>query len=299
MDKDFEQFINIVKTKLTDEFNLWQQKHSSIPETLKLAISDNICSGGKMLRPSIIFACANSLGIFDEKLLLPICLSVEFIHSYSLIHDDLPCMDNSTLRRGKPSCWAKYGQDIALLVGDGLLTESFNIIADSCLPDRSKVLLVSHLSKASGMFGMVAGQFFDMNQDQFIDLNPEEQKNAILHDIYLKTGAIIEFCCFAPSLINDGLNVEKFNLLKAIGNKIGTIYQIVDDFLDQKSESQYIGKPTNQDANKLTLIKVIGFENTKFFLEQTVEECSRLIKNLNSETFYLEKILEFVKMRKN
>jgi len=207
-------------------------------------------NGGKRFRPLLIRASGNLFDI-PFQTLLPIAVATELIHAYSLVHDDLPPMDNADMRRSKPSCWRQFDEATAILVGDALLTLAFEVLASSSLRPEISLELVAKLARASGPNGMVGGQMLD------IDQNHQNELESIRNLQRLKTGELIAFCAEAGAIIAEAENSLKQSL-KEVGYKIGLIYQMVDDLLDQKGSIKNLGKPVQQDINKKTLIDVMG-----------------------------------------
>ena len=222
--------------------------------------------GGKKIRSTIILNTGKILNI-KPKYLINICAAVECIHSYSLIHDDLPCMDDDKLRRGKPSTHVKFGESTAILAGNSLLTLAFEIIADKnykIKPDQ-KVELIKKLSECSGHTGIAGGQFLDLSYEK-----KKIGSSNIINMQKKKTGKLFEFCCLAPALIsNKNKKIKKD--MSFIGEELGFLFQIADDLLDVKGNKSHVGKPVNKDKKKgkSTLIKLMGYNKTlKFALRR-------------------------------
>ena len=222
--------------------------------------------GGKKIRSTIILNTGKILNI-KPKYLINICAAVECIHSYSLIHDDLPCMDDDKLRRGKPSTHVKFGESTAILAGNSLLTLAFEIIADKNYKIKSdqKVELIKILSECSGHTGIAGGQFLDLSYEK-----KKIGSSNIINMQKKKTGKLFEFCCLAPALIsNKNKKIKKD--MSFIGEELGFLFQITDDLLDIKGNKSYVGKPVNKDKKKgkSTLIKLMGYNKTlKFALRR-------------------------------
>ena len=232
------------------------------PELLHKAMHYAVFNGGKRLRPLLVYAIGDAFNVNLDKLDLPAC-AVEFIHSYSLIHDDLPAMDNDDWRRGKPSCHKAFDEATAILAGDALQTLAFETL--SCLPknlfsDRQKLLMIHTLSLASGSRGMAGGQALDIMTIKSCNHNDIE----ITHQ--LKTGALIN------ASIQLGMIAAEIPLdsptalsLKHYGNCLGFAFQIQDDILDIVGDEKELGKPVGSDAEneKITYAALVGIEKAK------------------------------------
>ena len=230
---------------------LKNQKQSLLINPMKYGV----ISGGKKIRSTIIFDAAKIFNI-KEKKLINIAAAVECIHSYSLIHDDLPCMDNDSLRRGKPTTHIKYGEASAVLAGSSLLTLAFEIITDKKfkLNSKSKNQIVSSLAICSGHTGIAGGQELDLKFE-----NKNKKLNQIIDMQKKKTGKLFNFCLYAVGVIANRNNKEK-KFLSNLGEEIGLLFQLADDFLDIKSSKKFAGKPVKKDnkKGKSTLLNLMG-----------------------------------------
>ena len=214
--------------------------------------------GGKKIRSKIIIDIGKIFNL-DYKKLIQVAAAVECIHAYSLIHDDLPCMDNDNLRRGKLSAHKKYGESTAILAGNSLLTIAFEILSDEKFKINlsTSIKLINSISKCSGHSGIAGGQYLDLNF---------EKKSISIKNIEImqikKTGRLFSFCCMAPAIMANKLNNLK--KMEKIGEKIGLLFQIVDDLIDLKGTSKKAGKKTKKDMKKgkATLIRALGYKNT-------------------------------------
>tara|TARA_B100000965_G_scaffold151469_1_gene125922 strand:+ start:313 stop:1185 length:873 start_codon:yes stop_codon:yes gene_type:complete len=214
--------------------------------------------GGKKIRSKIIVDIGQIFNL-DYKKLIQVAAAVECIHAYSLIHDDLPCMDNDNLRRGKLSTHKKYGESTAILAGNSLLTIAFEILSDEKFKINisTRIKLINSISKCSGHSGIAGGQYLDLNF---------EKKSISIKNIEImqikKTGRLFSFCCMAPAIMANKLNNLK--KMEKIGEKIGLLFQIVDDLIDLKGTSKKAGKKTKKDMKKgkATLIRALGYKNT-------------------------------------
>jgi geranylgeranyl diphosphate synthase type II len=230
--------------------------------TLSQAMRYSLTAGGKRMRPLLLLATVQSLGGELSKS-YEIATALEYIHTYSLVHDDLPAMDDDAMRRGKPTNHKVYGEDIAILAGDGLLTQAFEIAAEGLLPAEKKVALILALAKAAGPMGMVAGQTEDIEgESQQLSL---ELLKAV-HE--KKTGELLRFSVYAGGLISDA-SFTVMTQLNEFAAHFGLAFQILDDILDVVGDATELGKKTGMDAalNKSTYPALLSLEGAKVALE--------------------------------
>ena len=247
--------------------------------------------GGKRLRPFLVIESARLFG-FSEEAALDAASAVEMIHCYSLIHDDLPAMDDSDLRRGRPTVHVKFDDATAVLAGDGLLTEAFAVLADAKThPDAAvRCELIAGLARASGAAGMVGGQM--------IDLSPERDRLDLagITDLQeLKTGALIVFSCQAGAILAQAGQAER-QALGDYARKLGLAFQIVDDLLDSESTPEALGKPTGQDeaAGKATFVGQLGVEGARDMASGLVDQACRALEIFGTRASILEQTATFV-----
>ena len=224
--------------------------------------------------------------------LIQIGAAVECIHAYSLIHDDLPCMDNDNLRRGKPSTHIKFGESTAVLAGNSLLTMSFEILSDPKLmiTDKIKVNLIKKLSECSGHSGIAGGQYLDLNFE-----HKQVKKLQLIEMQNKKTGKLFSFCCGSSAIIKEKkLSVKKD--LSEIGLQIGLLYQISDDLIDVRGNTDKAGKPTKKDIKrgKATLINLLGFNNSLKFANSLKNKLVNKIKKYGTQSRDLLESLEYI-----
>jgi farnesyl diphosphate synthase len=243
-------------------------------------------SGGKKIRSKILLDIGFLFKI-DYKILIIISAAVECIHAYSLIHDDLPCMDNDKLRRGKPSTHIKFGESTAVLAGNSLLTMAFEILASSNLKinNKTKVILIKELSECSGHLGIAGGQFLDLSFEK-----KKISKKRIIDMEKKKTGKLFSFCCMAPLIIRNR-NIKDIKFFEKIGSNIGLLFQIADDLIDFKGSSKTAGKKTRKDKKqgKATLIRLLGYKNA---IKYSYEIKSKIINDLKKYKLPLDNINE-------
>lgn len=246
-------------------------------------------TGGKHFRPELIFSIVKGFD-FDEEYAYDAALALEMIHSYSLIHDDLPCMDNDDFRRGKPSCHKAFGEDIAVLAGDALLTEAFNVISRSKYNDNLKLNIIKTLANFSGINGMIYGQLLDIRADKNIS---EEKLNEIQD---YKTGALFKAALYIGMYIcNDEKNIAFYDKLAI---QIGRLFQIQDDLFDVIKSEKETGK-TNSDIknHKFTTLSLYSVEEIENRLNNAFEETYAFISKRKFNTSYLLDILKRMETR--
>lgn len=226
------------------------------------AMKYSLTNGGKRLRPVLTLEFCKACG-GDRHDAIEAACAVEFIHTYSLIHDDLPCMDNDDYRRGKPSCHKEFSEDIALLAGDGLLTHAFQIISDSDMSDSAKAKAVSLLAENAGIGGMLGGQVLDLKYEIG---NPTVKELLTVHK--MKTGALIAAACIM-GCIAAGADSAKIAAASRFAYYIGIAFQIKDDILDVVGSSDKLGKPIGSDAdnNKTTYVTKVGLTKAQSDVE--------------------------------
>lgn len=255
-----DELFQLCKKRLETIFSYYLENIPSVE--LKNAMEYTIHNGGKRLRPLLIYATGLLFNAPLESLDIP-ASAVELIHTYSLIHDDLPCMDNSELRRGKPTCHKKYGDGIAVLTGDALHTLAMQILSNHPAPlsDKKRVQMMKTLSTACGPYGMAAGQALDITI-----LNETILSEDLITKIYhLKTGALFSACIELGYLASPDENEKNKCALKEFGNYVGLGFQIQDDILDMEASTELLGKPQGLDGknNKLTYPKLHGIHHAK------------------------------------
>ncbi len=255
-----------------------------------------VLSGGKKIRSSIILASGKLYNLKLNKL-INICGAVECIHSYSLIHDDLPCMDNDKIRRGKPTAHIKYGESTAVLAGNSLLTLAFEIITDIKfkIKDSNKVLLIKKLAECSGHTGIAGGQELDLRYEK-----KRKKFKEIIDMQRKKTGKLFSFCCFAAGLISGRTKKENNRLIK-LGEDIGLLFQLADDFLDVKGESKFTGKRVNKDKKKgkSTIINLVGYNYAYDYANKLKKKLLSNLEKHGKKADDLKNIIKFILERKH
>ena len=278
--------------KIAKDTNSFLKKYLKLQKKTGLlkAMSYGLLPGGKKIRSKILVDVGKIFNI-NYNVLIQIGAAVECIHAYSLIHDDLPCMDNDNLRRGRLSTHKKFGEFTAILAGNSLLTLALEILTDNNLKinNKSKVYLASFISKSSGHEGIAGGQYYDLSfEKKKISLTKilNMQKN--------KTGKLFGFCCVAPLLIlSKKKELSKFN---KIGEDIGLLFQTADDLIDFRGDKKLAGKKTRKDLTKgkATLITLLGYKNTIEYAEKLKLNIIKKIKIYGNKSSDLKDTIAFI-----
>ena len=251
-------------------------------------------SGGKKIRSTIIFDTGKIFGLREKKL-LNICAAVECIHSYSLIHDDLPCMDDDDIRRGKPSAHIKFGEATAVLAGNSLLTLAFEIISDkkNLLTLKQKNEIITLLSNCAGHTGIAGGQELDLKFE-----NKKKSFNQIIDMQRKKTGKLFNFCLQSAAIVANKNKKEKL-AYGDIGEDIGLLFQLSDDFLDVKGLKKLVGKQIKKDRKKgkSTLISIMGYEKTLSYANNLKKKILLKLKKHGKVAKDLIETIEFIQKR--
>ncbi len=267
---------------------------------LTQAMRHSIMAGGKRLRPILAISAAEICG-GDSTLALPCACAIEMIHTYSLIHDDLPAMDDDDLRRGRPSCHKQFSEATAILAGDGLLTHGFHILSRpefffEKFPEKNILLdIIAIISDAAGINGMVEGQMMDM-QSSSLEINDLEYLEK-MHK--LKTGKMIK-ASVAAGAVSVGAKKENINALLTYAEKIGLAFQVTDDILNIEGDPEIMGKSAGSDAinNKLTFPGLIGLEESKKYADKLIAEAIEALKIFKEKAIPLQAISEYILKRR-
>ena len=262
---------------------------------LIVAMKYGLFSGGKKIRSKILVDIG-SLFKLNYKQLIIIGAAVECIHAYSLIHDDLPCMDDDSLRRGKASTHIKFGESTAVLAGNSLLTMAFEILSHKDLDfnEKIKINLINKISESSGHLGIAGGQYLDLSYEK-----KRVSKKKIIEMEIKKTGRLFSFCCVAPLIIRkkDNKEIKKF---ENIGADIGLLFQVADDLIDYKGNSLVAGKKTGKDKKKgkATLISLLGYKNTIKYANSLILKINNKLKKYGPKRNNLSETLNYILNRK-
>ena len=249
-----------------------------------LAARHSLTDGGKRLRPALVMEFCRVCG-GDEQTALPVACAIEMMHTFSLIHDDLPCMDNDDMRRGKPSCHKAFGEANALLAGDALAILPAQIIAQAGLkgtiPQSAALKIIALLGEQAGIFGMIGGQVIDTENE-----GKRLPENVILEIYRMKTGALLEFCCRA-GVIAAGGGAELQLAAGTYAKKLGLAFQIIDDILDITADEKLLGKPVGSDAQsgKFTYAAVVGLDRARAEAARLTEEAVQALEAFGDREF--------------
>jgi geranylgeranyl diphosphate synthase, type II len=289
-----EQFLQENKQRIDEQLPLYI-KRLNAPEIIKQAMTYSLEAGGKRIRPLLLLA---TLHAFRKEIEMgfSVACAIEMIHTYSLIHDDLPSMDNDDLRRGKPTNHKVFGEAMAILAGDGLLTYSFQVIAEMNhqeVTSEMKVKLINELAKAAGPEGMVAGQVADM-QGEGKQLSLEELEYVHKN----KTGRMLEYSILAGAILA-GATEQQMNALRTFARHLGLAFQIRDDILDIEGTEEKIGKPVGSDIEnqKVTYPSLLTLDGAKEKLTYHIEEAKRALKAAEIADEVLDYICDLIATR--
>lgn len=280
---------------INDRINEYLKGYSDTPQILKKAMNYSLNNGGKRLRPVLCLSVAKSLGK-DCELVLPVACAIEFIHTYSLIHDDLPAIDNDDFRRGVLTCHKKFGEDIAILTGDAIFAEAFNIIlSGQQSPPDILVKVLAEIGFASGAHGMVAGQIVDV-----FFAGKKISKSLLEYMHTNKTGKLITAAVTSGAMLS-GAGDDYIELFRQYSENIGLAFQITDDLLDLESSIEITGKTSGKDLlqNKNTFPSLFGIEKSKKIAKEKISRAIQIVESMDVEKEWLIKIAQFILQRKN
>ncbi|MEM9026659.1 MAG: polyprenyl synthetase family protein [Verrucomicrobiota bacterium] len=289
---NFNETMMAFRSEIEVELDRWLPEDSTAPSVLHSAMRHSIKAGGKRLRPVLVCAFADCLG--SDVSALPAAAAVECLHTYSLIHDDLPAMDNSDLRRGQPTCHKAFGEATAILAGDALLTLAFEILVKgySDLPDIAS-MLVADLAQAAGSISLVGGQMEDI-QNEGIPITA-----ATLYTINRKkTGALIATSCCLGARVG-GAQKEGLEASREFGYLLGEAFQVVDDILDFTASEESTGKTAGQDANngKTTVVSLLGLEKARNEADRLTRSASDVLNYFKGDTAFLHDLIDWLAKR--
>lgn len=263
-------------------------------DVVSQAMRYSVENGGKRIRPALLLEFCRVCG-GDYKKAVPFACALEMIHTYSLIHDDLPCMDNDDFRRGKPSCHIAFGEEYALLAGDALLTLAFETAMKSNLSAEITVKAAKELAKAAGVMGMVGGQVLDLqNEGKKVGVSDLQKTDE------LKTGELIRAACVL-GCICAGADDKKIAAAEKYAHDIGIAFQIVDDILDVTSDEETLGKPIGSDEEnqKSTYVSLLGIEKSRKTAEELTLNAQKALDAFDGDVSSLKDFAEKLKNRKN
>ena len=289
---DFLEHLNSFRDKFE---KFYGQKYfiDNIPEILSESIRYINSTGGKRIRPFLVYECASLFDVkFEES--IDAAIAIEMVHTYSLIHDDLPAMDDDDMRRGNETLHKKYNEAIAILSGDALLTDSFVLLVERYknIDINICIELIKLLSKSAGSAGMVGGQIRDLfsneKNNKSIDLMNE-----------MKTGALIRCATCFGAILGKG-SKEDFNNMYNYGNSIGKVFQIKDDLLDLKGDEKILGKKTNKDKikGKYSFVDLYGEEKAKKIAVAHITQAKDVLSAYGKKSYYLDLLADYILDRK-
>lgn len=288
---NIHSFLNLVKQEINSKLNQIVEQYQSPCSTLQAAIRYVVSSNGKRLRPALLYATYNLIKAgTTEKALNPLILNaacaMELIHTYSLVHDDLPAMDNDDLRRGLPACHIKFGEATAILVGDGLQTMAFNLLSEyySTSNFEQQIVILNILSKAAGIQGMIAGQSMELNQ------KPDNQANKLKSTDFIDTIHLLKTGKLIAASLQIGAKLAactqpQYELINLLGIKLGLAFQVQDDLLDYTKSSSILGKPALSDQKRAlpTYPTIMGVEQAQTALLNLWGDCFSLLAQLGAD----------------
>ncbi len=277
------------QVKLDSRLDILLSENGQLYDEVVRACRYSVLNGGKRIRPILLLEFYKLCGGEDDCAYNFAC-ALEMIHSYSLVHDDLPCMDDDDMRRGKPSCHKQFGESTALLCGDSLLTEAFAVASKTLgiSPDLV-VRAITHLASSAGVSGMIGGQVIDMCDNT-------ESDDDVLFEMYrLKTGALLKTACAIGSILA-GADDEKIAAAEKFGEKLGVAFQIIDDILDFQGDSKTLGKPTGSDEknNKDTIAVRLGLEYCRELAKKYTDEAYECLECFEGDTTTLKQMAAFL-----
>ena len=283
-----------LRRRIDDALAGYTQYGPDCPGRLAEAIRHSLLAPGKRLRPQLVLMSCQACG-YDEGRAMPAACAVEMVHTYSLIHDDLPAMDDDDLRRGLPSCHAKFGEATAILAGDALLAQAFEVLATGIEPPEVAARCCSELAAAAGAENLVGGQEDDLRA-QFADLGIEQLER--IHR--RKTGAMIRVSLRLGGIIG-GAGEAQLAGLGRYGERLGLAFQIVDDLLDLDGDEAELGKRANKDSNhgKLTFPAVLGVAESRRRAERLIEEAANALDPFGPRAEGLKLLAQYVLERKH
>ena len=285
-----EEYVELINKSLYSFVKLTGDEEDEVSRAMLYSLEN----GGKRVRPMLVLEFCRVCG-GDVEAALDFACALEMIHTYSLIHDDLPCMDDDDFRRGKPSCHKKFGEATALLAGDGLLTLAFSVASGAKIPAESKIKAVKLLADCAGHLGMIGGQTMDLQHEgKVITLEQLRKTDA------LKTGRLIYAACILGCIAAQA-DEEKIKAATIYAESIGLAFQIVDDLLDITSTAEELGKPIGSDAqnNKSTYPALLGIERSREYVDELTKKAVEAVSCFDENSAFLSEYAVKLSNRKN
>lgn len=289
---EFKQLLKERINYIESLLNNYTPKEEGYQKTIMEAMNYSLKAGGKRLRPILTLESCRIVGGNEEDA-IPFAIAIEMIHTYSLIHDDLPALDNDDLRRGKPTNHKVFGEGMATLAGDALLNYAFEVMLSSAIDkeDANKYLkAINEVAKHAGIYGMIGGQVVDVeSENKVID----KDKLDFIH--LNKTAAMIIGCMRAGAIVG-GADKEALEKITTYAKNIGLSFQIVDDILDIVGEEEKLGKPIGSDLenHKSTYPSLLGLEESRRIANELIDEAKNAIKDLSSEVEFLNQLADYI-----
>ncbi|MDO5560613.1 MAG: polyprenyl synthetase family protein [Oscillospiraceae bacterium] len=296
MDNNIKSTMNMYARAVEDNLKKYTQANmEDLPQkTLLDAMKYSLEAPGKRIRPVLVYEFCRVCGGKQEDAAAAAC-AIEMLHTFSLIHDDLPAMDDDDFRRGRPSCHKAFTQAAAVLAGDELAILPFQIIAqDERLSSDKKVALIADLSSSAGIYGMIGGQMIDVENETRTDIDVDN----LTYMCSLKTGALISTSC-VMGCICAGADKKKADLARQYAGKLGLAFQIVDDILDVTSTTEELGKPVGSDEeqNKTTFVTLLGIEKARHMADRLTSEALEILNNFDNNEFLIKLTNELLTRR--
>lgn len=292
---DFQDWAKSRQARIEDSLQALLPSPNVAPERLHEAMRYSVLGGGKRVRPLLAFAAGELINAIEDRVVI-VAAAVELIHAYSLVHDDLPCMDNDVLRRGKPTCHVEYDEATALLVGDSLQSLAFQLMAEHRLADNPVIQLemIKRLAHASGSRGMAGGQAIDLDSVGKTLTLPELE---FMH--VHKTGALIRVSVMLGASCGGHLLEEQLGNLDHFAKCMGLAFQVVDDVLDAEATTATLGKTAGKDAdnNKPTYVSILGIGRARELAEELRGEAYRSLESFGAAADRLRQVTDFIIQR--
>ncbi|CEH35393.1 polyprenyl synthetase family protein [Romboutsia lituseburensis] len=289
------EFKTVLKERaiyIEELLNKYMPKEEGYQKTIMESMNYSLSAGGKRLRPILTLEACKIVGGNEEDA-IPFAVAIEMIHTYSLIHDDLPALDNDDLRRGRKTNHIVYGEDMAILAGDALLNYAFEVMLSSSLGKKNPekyLRAINEIAKSSGIYGMIGGQVVDVQSEN--EQIPKEKLDYIHNN---KTAAIIIGCMRAGAIIGDA-NEEQIDEITKYAKNIGLSFQIVDDILDIVGDEAKLGKKVGSDIdnNKSTYPSLLGLEKSKEIANELISEAKKSIEKLSENVEFLNGLADYI-----
>ena len=295
MDTAFREQLNHYSEALEKILAEYLQSVRFRPDILDESVRYSLQNGGKRLRPALMFAVARMLGNRIETV-APFALALELIHTYSLIHDDLPAMDNDDFRRGKPSNHRVFGEGQAILAGDALLNEAYRLCFEACTNGKTYIAAAELLCKNAGPAGMIAGQAADLYYQGRENAGKCEAEFIVVH----KTAMMIRSAVTVPAIVAD-MDENIVALLDEFGKQFGILFQLTDDMLDVTGDFEKLGKTVGKDAaeNKLSYVQLYGMEECAALADRALQLCEQGLHELPYDASFLLSLARYVRWRED